>query len=164
MHKWREKRRPGPGDNRLSNAQSSFYPQFEVSRSHLNALNFPDSLSCSLSDYKIQQILSLLVFFFFNFAQIFIYMSMVRMFFIIFPRPFPWISHILSKFSSLSNYQSDIICWLERNNSEKAMAPNSSTLAWKIPWTEEPGRLQSMGSLRVGHDWATSLWLFTFVH
>ena len=36
--------------------------------------------------------------------------------------------------------------------SEKAMAPHSSTLAWKIPWTEEPGRLQSMGSLRVGQD------------
>ena len=35
---------------------------------------------------------------------------------------------------------------------EKAMAPRSSTLAWKIPWTEEPGRLQSMGTLRVGHD------------
>ena len=35
---------------------------------------------------------------------------------------------------------------------EKAMAPHSSTLAWKIPWTEEPGRLQTMGSLRVGHD------------
>ena len=45
---------------------------------------------------------------------------------------------------------------------EKAMAPHSSTLAWKIPWTEEPGRLQSMGSLGVGHDWATSLSLFTF--
>ena len=44
------------------------------------------------------------------------------------------------------------------------MAPHSSTLAWKIPWTEEPGRLQSMGSLRVRHDWATSLWLFTFMH
>ena len=35
---------------------------------------------------------------------------------------------------------------------EKAMAPHSSTLAWKIPWTEEPGRLQTMGSLRVGHN------------
>ena len=35
---------------------------------------------------------------------------------------------------------------------EKAMATHSSTLAWEIPWTEEPGRLQSMGSLRVGHD------------
>ena len=45
---------------------------------------------------------------------------------------------------------------------EKAMAPHSSTLAWKIPWMEEPGRLQSMGSRRVGHDWATSLSLFTF--
>ena len=39
--------------------------------------------------------------------------------------------------------------------SEKAMALHSGTLAWKIPWTEEPGRLQSMGSLRVGNDWAT---------
>ena len=44
------------------------------------------------------------------------------------------------------------------------MAPHSSTLAWKIPWMEEPGRLQSMGSLRVGHDWATSLSRFTFTH
>ena len=35
---------------------------------------------------------------------------------------------------------------------EKTMATHSSTLAWKIPWTEEPGRLQSMGSQRVGHD------------
>ena len=39
-----------------------------------------------------------------------------------------------------------------RQESEKAIAPHSSTLAWKIPWTEEPGRLQSMGSHRVGHD------------
>ena len=38
------------------------------------------------------------------------------------------------------------------HSSEKAMAPHSSTLAWKIPWTEKPGRLQSMESLRVGHD------------
>ena len=42
------------------------------------------------------------------------------------------------------------------------MATHSSTLAWKIPWMEKPGRLQSMGSLRVGHDWATLLSLFTF--
>ena len=40
---------------------------------------------------------------------------------------------------------------------EKGMATHSSTLAWKIPWTEEPGRLKFMGSQRVGHDWATSL-------
>ena len=44
------------------------------------------------------------------------------------------------------------------------MATHSSTLAWKIPWMEEPGRLQSMGSLRVGHDWTTSLSFFTFMH
>ena len=44
------------------------------------------------------------------------------------------------------------------------MAPHSSTLAWKISWREEPGRVQSMESLRVRHDWATSLWLFTFMH
>ena len=44
------------------------------------------------------------------------------------------------------------------------MAPHSSTLAWKIPWTEEPGRLQSMGSPKAVHDCATSLSLFTFMH
>ena len=47
---------------------------------------------------------------------------------------------------------------------EKAMAPHSSTVAWKIPWMEEPGRLQSMGLLRAGHDWGTSLSLSTFMH
>ena len=47
---------------------------------------------------------------------------------------------------------------------EKAMAPHSSTLAWTIPWTEEPLRLQSMGLLRVGHNWASSLPLFIFMH
>ena len=41
------------------------------------------------------------------------------------------------------------------------MAPHSSTLAWKIPWTEEPGRVQSMGSQRVGHDWATNTFTFS---
>ena len=44
------------------------------------------------------------------------------------------------------------------------MATHSSTLAWKIPWAEEPDRLQSMGSQRVGHDSATSLSLSTFLH
>ena len=47
---------------------------------------------------------------------------------------------------------------------EKAMAPHYSTIVWKIPGTEEPGGLQSMGLLRVRHDWATSLSLFTFIH
>ena len=45
---------------------------------------------------------------------------------------------------------------------EKEMAIHSSTIAWKIPWTEEPGRLQSVGSQRVGHDWATSLHFTSF--
>ena len=44
------------------------------------------------------------------------------------------------------------------------MAPHPSALAWRIPWTEEPGGLQSMGLLGVGHDWTTSLSLFTFLH
>ena len=44
------------------------------------------------------------------------------------------------------------------------MATHSSTLAWKIPWIKDPGRLQSMGSLSVGHDSVTSLSLFTFMH
>ena len=59
-------------------------------------------------------------------------------------------------------YILSVIYWVP--SSEKAMATHSSTLAWKIPWTEEPDRLQSMGSLRVSHDWATSLSLFTFMH
>ena len=47
---------------------------------------------------------------------------------------------------------SDFIFGSSKITAEKAMAPHSSTLAWKIPWKEESGRLQSMGSLRVGHD------------
>ena len=47
---------------------------------------------------------------------------------------------------------------------KKGMATHSSNLAWRIPWMEEPGRLQSMGSLWVRHDWVTSLSLFTFTH
>ena len=64
------------------------------------------------------------------------------------------------KWMRMGEFNSDDYCIY----SEKAMAPNSSTLAWKIPWVEEPGRLQSMGSLRVGYDWATSLSLFPFMH
>ena len=45
---------------------------------------------------------------------------------------------------------------------EKEMATHSSILAWKIPWTEEPGRLQSMGSQRVGHDWETFFLFFSY--
>jgi len=52
--------------------------------------------------------------------------------------------------NSIGNYIKYSV--ISHDESEKAMAPHSSTLAWKIPWMEEPGRLQSMGSLRVGHD------------
>ena len=52
------------------------------------------------------------------------------------------------KFSCFTHCYNSIL----HNYPEKAMAAHSSTLAWKIPWTEEPGRLQSMGSLEVGHD------------
>ena len=54
-------------------------------------------------------------------------------------------------------------CHIITNTLKKAMAPHSSTLAWTIPRTEEPGGLQSMGSLRVRHDWTTSLSNFTFM-
>jgi len=61
------------------------------------------------------------------------------------------------------NIKSDIVSTVSHlfamelwDRTEKTIAPHSNTLAWKIPWTEEPGRLQSMGSLRVGHDWVTS--------
>ena len=52
---------------------------------------------------------------------------------------------------------------LEISTHYEGTAPHSSTLAWKIPWMEEPGRLQSMGSWRVRHDWVTSLSLFIFM-
>ena len=62
--------------------------------------------------------------------------------------------YILGTVLSMSHYliKCNILFKGSKTLLEKAMAPHSSTLAWKIPWTEEPGRLQSMGSLRVGHD------------
>jgi len=82
--------------------------------------------------------------------------------------------HILSNYIWLKDIEYSslchtvgLCCYFIHSNVymlEKAMAPHSSTLAWKIPWTEEPSGLQSMGSLRVGHDWVTSLSLFPFMH
>ena len=69
-----------------------------------------------------------------------------------------WYSIMFSKVAYFENF------WHLYSKAEKAMAPHSSTLAWKIPWMEEPGGLQSTGSLRVGHDWVTSLSLFTCMH
>ena len=57
----------------------------------------------------------------------------------------------------ISTFPESHLVWCNQAISEKAMAPHSSTFAWKIPQTEEPGGLQSMGSLRVGYDWATDL-------
>ena len=65
---------------------------------------------------------------------------------------------LLRQECSLSPFtQADLIECFNVSFSEKAMAPHSSTLAWKIRWTEEPGGLPSMGSQRVRHDWATEL-------
>ena len=62
-------------------------------------------------------------------------------------------SRLLEEISRTSDMQMTPPLWQK----EKEMATHSSTLAWKIPWTEKPGGLQSMGSQRVGHDWVTSL-------
>ena len=102
------------------------------------------------------------------------------------PRILEWVAYFFSRGSSRPRNQTGVSCIAGRfllsyegspevlsevlsevtvksRHSEKAMAPHSGTLAWKIPWMEEPGGLQSMGSLRVRHDWATSLSLFTFM-
>ena len=72
--------------------------------------------------------------------------------------------HILSLFCD-PKWGTKVYIWGKVVKSpEKAMAPHSSTVAWKIQWMEEPGRLQSMGLLRVGHNWVTSLSLSTFMH
>ena len=62
-----------------------------------------------------------------------------------------WLEQTVNSFGSLEFSQEGTLQGLG-SSLEKAMAPYSSTLDWKIPWMEEPGRLQSMGSLRIGHD------------
>ena len=69
-----------------------------------------------------------------------------------------WTSLVAQTVKRLSTMRETWVPSLGREDPlEKEMAIHSSTIAWKIPWTEEPGRLQSMGSQRVGHDRATSL-------
>ena len=78
---------------------------------------------------------------------------------------FKWLMFSFSRVYIIIIYSISIYIYIYNyNNGEKAMALHSITPAWKIPWMEEPGGLQSMGSLRVGPDWATSLSLFTFMH
>ena len=69
-----------------------------------------------------------------------------------------WVICVITYIKEKKNYSDSHPTTLE-----KEMATHSSPLAWRIPWTEEPGGLQSMGSWRVGNDWATSLSLFTFM-
>ena len=74
------------------------------------------------------------------------------------------LSNILSysSFNSTANFQlyrKFVIFWMQLLE----IAPYSSTLAWKIPWTGKPGRLQSMGSQRVGPDWVTSLSFYLYI-
>ena len=76
-----------------------------------------------------------------------------------------WDKHKIRCSNTVSNIKHNLFFFFAiPHDMEKAMATHSSTLTWKIPWTEGPGGLQSMGSLGVGHDWSTSLSLFTFMH
>ena len=76
--------------------------------------------------------------------------------------PFLMLTLLVIVVQLLSRVRQFVTLWTAA--SERAMAPHTSTLAWKIPWMEEPGGLLSVGSLRVSYDWATSLSLFTFIH
>ena len=68
-----------------------------------------------------------------------------------------WIKYLLVLICFVCFFFFLIFTFLPSFFLEKAMATHSSTLAWKMPWTEDSGRLQSMGLLRVGHNWAISL-------
>ena len=71
--------------------------------------------------------------------------------------PCPWMTSLVAQMvKHLPTMQDTQLQSLGQENLEKKMATHSNILAWKIPWTEEPGRLQSMGSQRVRHDWTTS--------
>ena len=71
------------------------------------------------------------------------------------------VAQTLKRLPTMQETQVQFLC--QEDLLEKEMAPHSSTLAWKIPWTEDPGRLQSMGSQRVRHNWVTSLSLWCYV-
>ena len=80
------------------------------------------------------------------------------------PLPFPPLSLVPQRLKCLPAMRETRFQSLGREDPlEEEMATHSSILAWRIPWTEEPGGLQSTGSQRVGHNWATSLSLFFFL-
>ena len=88
----------------------------------------------------------------------------------IFPSPVIYYPCCFPPWSLGASHSHCLVCSLDRELRESVRFhgegndPHSSTLAWKIPWTEERGGLQSMGSQRVGHDEATSLSLFPVMH
>ena len=73
-------------------------------------------------------------------------------------KPASLVAQMVKRLPAMWETQVRSLSW--DNPLEKEMATRSSILTWKIPWTEKPGRLQSMGSQRVGHDWVTSLSFF----
>ena len=75
-----------------------------------------------------------------------------------------WTRFVLPGCTANQNAKMPRFAAKQPSEAEKAMAPHSSTIAWRIPWTEEPGGLQSMGLRRVRHNWASSLSLFTPMH
>ena len=85
------------------------------------------------------------------------YLIALRMFSLptLLPTMTPLVAHVVKHLTTMQETQVWSLGW--EDPLEKEMATHSSTLAWKIPWTEEPGRLQSMMSQRVGHDWVTLL-------
>ena len=103
------------------------------------------------------------------FLQDFVIMStsIISFLFVFWWRMWVMIQHYFNEAWSLLFEKTELVYWIMDMQimiSEKAMAPHYSTLAWRIPGTEEPGRRRFMRSPRVRHDWATSLSLFTFMH
>ena len=76
--------------------------------------------------------------------------------------PWPTASLVAQTVKNLPVMQKTGVWSLQEDPLEKGMATHSSIFAWRIPWTEEPGGLRSVGSQRVGHDWATNTFAFLF--
>ena len=110
-------------------------------------------------------------YFYFN-SSVFVFMVSFNLAHTVVAFRFTWLIHSFFEWKSekfkgkyvLSNSLGCMWLMIKIGKVTQAMAPHSSTLAWKIPWTEEPIRLQSMGLQRVGHDWATSLSLLSKLH
>ena len=132
--------------------------------------NFPQFVVIHFEYFLLSSLSSLIVFFYVQRPIKCSQLSFNFRILISSSRKFTWFCFYKFHFSKVSILFHIFIIVIKNFNSNiqftsgKAMAPHSSTLAWKIPWMEEPGRLQSMGLLGVGHNWANSLSLFTFTH